>query len=91
MRIRIKGRRSPFAFLFASPRREQYLAHYVLREYGRGRQLRDIFEDPYVQNRSTPEQRARLLERPEIVAAIGKQTVADVRVARAAASAAVQR
>ena len=30
-------------------------------------------------NRSTPDERARLLERPEIVEAIGEQTVAELK------------
>jgi hypothetical protein len=76
-------RRNPFTFLFVRPRRDQYLVRYVLREYARGRSLRDILEDPYVRNRSTPEERARLLERPEVVAAIGRQTVADLKLALA--------
>jgi len=85
MRISFKGR-NLFAFLFVSTRREQYLAHYVLREYARGRSLKDILADRYVRNRSTPEERARLLERPELVAAIGGQVIADLKLALAAAS-----
>lgn len=83
MRISFKGG-NPFAFLFASTRREQYLAQYVLREYGRGRPLKDVLDDPYVRNRSTPDERARLLERPELVAAIGEHVVADLKQALAA-------
>jgi hypothetical protein len=71
--------RNPFAFLFVSSKREQYLAEYVVREYGRGRTLEDILADPYVRNRSTPTERGRLLERPEVVAAIGDQTAADMK------------
>lgn len=81
VRISVQGRRSPFAFLFAGPRQEQYVAQYVLQQYARGRPVREILEDPYVRNRSTPAERARLLERPELVAAIGEQAVADLRVA----------
>jgi hypothetical protein len=68
-----------------STRREQYLAQYVLREYGRGRSLKEVLADPYIRNRSTPEERARLLERPELVAVIGEQAIADLRWALAAA------
>ena len=78
MRIRFKGR-NPFAFLFVRSRREDYVSHYVVREYARGRSLQDVLNDPYVRNRSTPEERARLLERPEVVAAIGEQAVADLK------------
>jgi hypothetical protein len=84
MRISLKGK-NPFGFLFVRTRREQYLTQYVVREYGRGRSLEDVLADPYVRNRSTPEERARLLERPELVAAIGEQAVADLRLALATA------
>jgi len=84
MRVRFKGR-NPFAFLFVRSRREQYLSQYVLREYARGRSLQDVLEDPYIRNRSTPAERARLLEQPELVAAIGEQAVADLKLALAGA------
>lgn len=71
--------RSSFSFLTASSRREQYVARYVIRECGSGRALEDVLTDSYVRNRVTPEEQARLLERPEIVAAIGEQTVAEMR------------
>ena len=73
MRTSFKGR-NPFAFLFVSTRREQCLAQYVLREYARGRPLNDVLADPYVRNRSTPEERARLLEQPELVAATASRS-----------------
>jgi hypothetical protein len=82
MRVRFKGR-NPFAFLFVRSRREEYLSRYVLREYTRGRSLEDVLKDPYVRNRSTPEQRRRLLDQPALVAAIGEQTVADLKLALA--------
>jgi hypothetical protein len=72
-------RRNPFAFLFTSSRREQYLVQYVLREHRRGRTLHDVLGDSYVRNRSTPEQRARLLDQPDLVAALGERAVADLR------------
>jgi hypothetical protein len=71
--------RNPFAQLFSPRRGEQYLAEYVLREHARGRSFEDVLADPYVRNRSTPEQRARLLERPEVVAALGERSVADLK------------
>jgi hypothetical protein len=72
-------RNHPFASLFSPARSEQYLARYVLREHAGGRSLEDILADPYVRNRSTAEQRSRLLERPEIVAALGERAVGDLR------------
>jgi hypothetical protein len=77
MRIALKTR-NPFSFLFVSSKGEQYLARYVLRECGRGRSLTDVLADSYMRNRSTHNQRERLLERPEIVAALGEQTIAEL-------------
>lgn len=77
--MRLSAARNPFSFLFASSRQEQYLAEYVVRECGRGRSLEAVLADPYVRNRSTPEERARLLERPEIVEIIGASVVAEMR------------
>ncbi|HEY3549755.1 MAG TPA: hypothetical protein VGK69_01700 [Gaiellaceae bacterium] len=70
---------NPFKSLFATSRREQYLERYVLREHRKGRALADILEDPYIRAWSTSEERARLLERPSVVAAIGEQALADLR------------
>jgi hypothetical protein len=55
------------------------LATYVLREHERGRPLGEILDDPYVTNRTSAEQRARLLDNPDIVRAIGEDAVAQTR------------
>ena len=65
--------------LFGSSRREQYVERYVLREHRKGRPFAEILEDPYVRAWSTREERARLLERPGVVAALGEHAVADLR------------
>lgn len=36
-------------------------------------------EDRYVQNRLSPQQRLRLLDRPEVIQALGDETVDDTR------------
>jgi hypothetical protein len=77
--IGMKKLKNPLSALFAPNRREQYLARYVVRESGRGRSLREILDDPYVVNRSTPAERARLLDSPEVVEAIGESAVAELR------------
>jgi hypothetical protein len=59
-----------FSFLFQRSSAEEHVARYVIREHERGRSLDEILEDRYVQNRLTPEQQRRLLDRPEIVGAI---------------------
>jgi hypothetical protein len=62
--------RNPFSFLFARSRGEERLVEYVIREHGRGRTLTEILDDPFVQNRTTAEQRARLMDHPEVVRAV---------------------
>ena len=59
-----------FSFLFQRSSAEEHVARYVIREHNRGRSLDEILEDRYVQNRLTPEQQRRLLDRPEIMEAI---------------------
>jgi hypothetical protein len=71
--------RSPFSFLFARPSSEERVAAYVIREHARGRSLKEIMEDPYVRNRCSPAEQARLLERPEVIHAIGQGEVAEAR------------
>ena len=61
-----------FSFLFQRSAGEERVAQYVIREHDRGRPLSEILEDRYVVNRlESPEQRARLLDRPEIIQAVG--------------------
>jgi hypothetical protein len=56
--------------------KEDSLAAYVVREHRNGRSLTDILDDPYLKNRATDEQRLRLLERPEVIRAVGEDTAA---------------
>ncbi len=67
--------RNPFSFLVARSSKEERLAAYVIREHERGRSLSEIVEDPYVRNRATPHELARLLDRPEVIRALGENTV----------------
>ncbi len=60
-----------FSFLFSRGSAEEHVARYVVREHERGRSLSEILEDKYVQNRLTPEQQRRLLDRPEVIEAFG--------------------
>ncbi|HKY25391.1 MAG TPA: hypothetical protein VJM07_09545 [Gaiella sp.] len=69
------GLKDIFSSLFQKSSGEDRVAQYVIREHDRGRPLSEILEDRYVQNRlQSPEQRARLLDRPEIVRAVGGDT-----------------
>jgi hypothetical protein len=67
--------RNPFSFLFTRSSQEERLSAYVIREHERGRQLAEILEDPYVRNRATPQELARLLDRPEVIHALGEGAV----------------
>jgi hypothetical protein len=67
--------RNPFSFLFARTSQEDRLAAYVIREHARGRSLDEVLDDPYVRNRATPAQVARLLDRPDVIHALGEGDV----------------
>jgi hypothetical protein len=71
--------RNPFSFLFTRTSAEERVAAYVIREHQRGRALQDILGDRYVQNRLTPQQQSRLLDRPELIHALGDDTVEAAR------------
>ena len=69
----IKG---AFSFLVSRSQGEERIAQYVIREHHRGRPLAEILEDHYVTNRCTPEQVRRLLDRPDLIHALGDDLVA---------------
>jgi hypothetical protein len=65
--------------LFSSEEPLDRLATYVIREHERGRTLAEIMDDPYIRNRTNEQQRARLLDNPAIVQAIGRDVVESTR------------
>jgi len=71
--------RKGFSFLFQRSSAEERVAAYVIREHERGRSLKEILQDRYVQNRLTPEQQNRILDRPEVIRAIGDDPIEAVR------------
>ena len=71
--------KNPFSFFGSRSSQEERVAAYVIREHDRGRPLGEILEDPYVRNRLTPSPRERLLDRPELIQAIGDDAVSGVR------------
>ncbi len=75
--------RNPFSFLFARSSHEDRVSAYVIREHERGRALGEILDDPYVRNRCTPQEVKRLLDRPELIRALGDDVVSGVRTERA--------
>jgi hypothetical protein len=73
---------NPFSFLFATTKKEERIVEYIIREHDRGRSLDEILEDPYIRNRCTKDQIGRLLERPDLIRALGEEVVEAVRAAR---------
>jgi len=69
--------RNPFSFLFAGKQSEKQVATYVVREHRRGRSLNDILDDPYVRNRCSEQDVARVLESPEVIHELGSDIVAE--------------
>jgi len=61
---------------FASTRQEEVVAEYVIREHHSGRTMEEILADTYITNRLTPEQIRRLLDREDIIKAVGDDVVA---------------
>ncbi len=68
-----------FRNLFTRSEHVDRVAAYVIREHERGRDLTEILEDPYVKNRTTPQERDRLLDRPEVIRALGDDVVGQAR------------
>jgi hypothetical protein len=68
--------RSPFSFLFTRTQKEELVAEYIVREHGRGRSLEEVLDDTYVTNRCSADGVRRVLERPEVVRALGDDIVA---------------
>jgi hypothetical protein len=63
--------RGLFSFVGARSSQEDRVAAYVIREHDRGRSIADILDDPYVRNRCSPQEVARLFDRPDVIHAIG--------------------
>jgi hypothetical protein len=67
--------RNVFSFLGSGSSHEDRVAAYLIREHDRGRTMADILDDPYVTNRCSPQQLERLLDRPDVIQAIGDDMV----------------
>jgi hypothetical protein len=68
-----------FRNLFSKSDHVDRVAAYLIREHERGRTLSEILDDPYVKNRTTPQERDRLLDRPEVIRALGDDVVEQAR------------
>jgi hypothetical protein len=71
--------RNLFSFLFQRSSAEERVGAYVIREHSRGRSVEEILQDRYVTNRLQPQQIARLLDRPEVIQALGADAVDSAR------------
>ena len=68
-----------FSFLFTKNSAEDRVAAYVIREHDRGRSIGEILADPYVKNRVNQHEAARILERPDVLRAIGDEIAAEAK------------
>jgi hypothetical protein len=64
-----------FSFLGSGSQKEERIAQYIIREHHRGRTLAEILDDHYVTNRLSPDQVRRLLERHDVIHAVGEDTI----------------
>jgi len=78
--------RGIFSFLGTSSTQEERMAAYVIREHDRGRSLEDILDDPYIRNRCSESEIARLLDRPDVLKAIGDDMAEAAKQAAAGSS-----
>lgn len=67
------------SFLFTQSAREERVAAYVIREHHAGRRLDDILQDHYIQNRLSPQQQARLIERHDLIHAVSSDDLEAAR------------
>jgi hypothetical protein len=67
---------NPLYELVAPPSAEERFVAYAVREHRSGRRLSEILGDAYLRNRLTADQRARLLEQPELARAVRLDTAA---------------
>ncbi|HET6174316.1 MAG TPA: hypothetical protein VFD90_17020 [Gaiellales bacterium] len=58
---------------------EDALVRYVVREVESGRPLAEVMADPYITNRADRVDARRLLDRPEVIAAVGGDVLDDLR------------
>ena len=75
----VDAMKGAFSFLGSRTQTEERIAQYVIREHHRGRPVHEILEDHYVTNRCTPEQVKRLVDRPEVIHALGDDLVAQTK------------
>ena len=65
-------------FTFGRSSRDDALARHVITEYRRGALLADVLDAPYVRNRTDAAARRRLLDRGDVIEAIGAEVIAQL-------------
>jgi hypothetical protein len=55
------------------------MVRYVIREVAADRPLADVMQDAYITNRASQVDARRLLDRAEVIAAVGDDVAADLR------------
>jgi hypothetical protein len=58
---------------------EDALVRYVVREVSGGRALAEVMQDAYITNRAGQVDARRLLDRPEVIAAVGDDVLHELR------------
>lgn len=58
---------------------EDALVRYVVREVSGGRPLAEVMQDAYITNRAGQVDARRLLDRPEVIDAVGDDVLEDLR------------
>jgi hypothetical protein len=64
-----------FSFLLPKSRKEELVAEHIIREHRRGRSLDEILNDAYVTNRLSSDKVERVLERSDVIHAIGDDMI----------------
>jgi hypothetical protein len=62
--------------LLPKSRKEELVAEHIIREHHKDRSLDDILKDTYVTNLLPPERLDRVLERPDVLEAVGDDLAA---------------
>jgi hypothetical protein len=65
-------------FTFGTTSRDDALARHVITEFRRGASLATVLDAPYVRNRTDAVARQRLLDRSDVVEAIGAEVIAQL-------------
>ena len=70
-------------FDFGTSSVEEALARHVIATYRQGGSLADVLDSPYVRNRTNAAARRRLLDRSDVVEAIGAEVIDQLKAQRA--------